>query len=326
MKIIASQNGLAAIPSGYQQLRAGGCALDGCVAAVTLVEDDPEELTVGYGGLPNEDGIVELDAAVMDGATHRGGAVAGLRNIRHPTQVARLVLRQTNRVLLVGEGALQFARAHGFVEENLLTEKARRIWLCWKRTRAGRDDWHSPDGAEIDPEAAAWLEPFLTRPGGTVHCAARDAAGNLAGATSTSGHAFKIAGRVGDSPVLGAGLYVDNEVGSCGSIGNGEANLQNLTSFAAVQAMRAGASPTEAGLEALRRVVAKTSPADRDPQGRPRFNLQLYLLTREGAHAGVALWGPKQLAVCDQAGPRLEACTALYEGPALPAAKPGPTA
>jgi N4-(beta-N-acetylglucosaminyl)-L-asparaginase len=328
MKTIASHNGWNATSRAYELLQAGQSPLDACVEGVTLVEDDPEELTVGYGGLPNEDGVVELDAAVMDGRSHRGAGVAALRGVRHPTKVARLLMQQTNRVLLVGEGALRFALANGFVEENLLTEKARRMWLHWKRTRSTCDDWLPPVDGETDLDVHQWFEKHFygsrageqrgaeTPPlqeGGTVHCAAIDASGDLACATSTSGHAFKLAGRVGDSPILGAGLYVDNDVGSCGSIGHGEANLEHLSSFLAVELMRGGMSPADAGMNVLRRVAAKTRPDQRDAQGRPTFNLQLYLLAKNGTHAGVAMWGPKRIAVSDRQGTRLEDCVSLFQ-------------
>lgn len=329
MKTIASHNGLRATREAWRLLQQGASALDACVEGVTRVEDDPQDLTVGYGGLPNEDGVVELDAAVMDGKTLRGGAVAALRDIRHPTRVARLVMEQTRRVMLAGEGARQFALANGFVPENLLTERARRMWLYWKRRRSEHDDWLTPPEDE-DLDLQAWFDKRFFQPeplapdaaiqppdkqGGTVHCAALDAQGDLACATSTSGHAFKMAGRVGDSPVLGAGLYADNAVGSCGSIGHGEANLRHLSSFLAVELMRAGREPREAGLEVLRRVAESASAAERDERGRPRFHLQLFLLRRDGAHAGVSLGSGRQLAVTDELGERLEPCTPLYADP-----------
>ncbi|MEE2706131.1 MAG: N(4)-(beta-N-acetylglucosaminyl)-L-asparaginase [Planctomycetota bacterium] len=311
MKAIASHNGLIATERAIDILQRSGSSLDACVEGVTFVEDDPEELTVGYGGLPNEDGVVELDAAVMDGITHRGGAVAALRNVRHATKVARLVMEQTNRVMLAGDGALQFALANGFLEENLLTEKSRRMWHYWRRRRSAADDWIPPDN-ESELDLQQWFDKEFYG-GGTVHCAVVSGDRDLSAATSTSGHAFKLAGRVGDSPILGAGLYVDNEVGSCGAIGHGEASMQNCSSYAAVELMRGGLAPEQAGLEALRRVVAKTPGSNCDAEGRPRFNLQLYLLAKDGAHAGAALWGPKQLAVSDDGGTRLEPCAALYQ-------------
>jgi N4-(beta-N-acetylglucosaminyl)-L-asparaginase len=313
MKVIASHNGLRGAERAYEMLAAGSAPLDACVAAATLVEDDPDEMSVGYGGLPNEDGVVELDAAVMDGPTHRGAGVAALRGIRHPTQVARLLMRQTDRVLLVGKGALRFALANGFVEENLLTDKARRMWLHWRRTRGSSGDWLPPAADETELDVQTWFDKHFYGSSGTVHFAAINALRDMACATTTSGHAFKLAGRVGDSPILGAGLYVDNAIGSCGSIGWGEANLQNLSSFAAVELMRGELSPQEAGLEILRRVAAHAPSHRRDADGRPNFNVQLYLLTPDGRHAGAAIWGPKQMAVADEKGSRLEPCAALYE-------------
>ena len=312
MKVIASHNGLNAATKAYELLR-DGPPLDAVVAGIELVEDDPEELTVGFGGLPNEDGVVELDAAVMDGATHAGGAVAAMQGIRHPTRVAQLVMQQTKRVLLAGDGARRFALANGFQEENLLTEKARRMWHYWRRKRSAIDDWHAPPDSDEDLDAQRYFEREFYKSGGTVHCSALNHASDLACATSTSGHAFKLAGRVGDSPILGAGLYVDNDVGSCGSIGHGEANMRHLSSYAVVELMRQGASLQDAGLEVLRRINHKSQGDERDEQGRAKFNLQLFILAKDGSHAGVAMWGPKQIAVCDESGPRLENCTALFE-------------
>jgi len=318
MKVIASHNGLAAAARAYERLKGAAAPLDAVVEGISLIEDDAEETSVGYGGIPNEDGIVELDAAVMDGKTHRGAGVAALQNVRHPSQVARLLMQQTSRVLVVGDGALKFARANGFREENLLTEHARQVWLHWKRTRSEIDDWRAPPPEAVDPKVKKWFDIHFRGPAGhgkvgTVHVSAISASGDVACCTSTSGHAFKLPGRVGDSPILGAGLYADNNVGSCGSIGHGEANLENLTSFAAIELMRAGSSPREAGLAMLRRIAEKTRPQQRDAQGRPKFNLWLYVLAKDGSHAGVTMHGPKQYALADERGARLENCEALYE-------------
>lgn len=336
---IASANGLAATRRAYELLISGADTLDAVVAGVTLVEDDPDDLTVGYGGLPNEAGVVELDAGVMHGPTHRAGAVAGLRNVRHAARLAQLVLQQTDHSLLVGEGALQFARAQGFPEEHLLTDKARKIWLYWKQSLSTRHDWLPPPKEQLDPAVVAFfrleddhdpprdapLAPFPRseadhssavppRPTGTIHCAALNAAGELSCGTTTSGLAFKLPGRVGDSAVVGAGLYVDNAIGSCGSTGRGEANLRNVSSYGAVELMRQGATPAEAGLEMLHRIVAQTTESHLlRPDGRPDFGLKLYLLSRTGVHAGVSLWGPASYAVTDADGTRLQPCVSLFE-------------
>ncbi|MBI1903992.1 MAG: N(4)-(beta-N-acetylglucosaminyl)-L-asparaginase [Planctomycetia bacterium] len=310
VKAISSKNGLAATKRAYELLMQGKDTLDACVEGVTIVENDPNDMTVGYGGLPNEEGVVELDAAVMHGPTHQAGSVAALRNIKNPAQVARLVMRQTDHVLLVGEGALRFARAHGFQEENLLTEKARKIWLYWKQSLSEKDDWIPPPDLELDPE----IRKYFGRPTGTIHLAGINAAGDISCVTSTSGLAFKIPGRVGDSPIVGAGLYVDNTVGSCGSTGRGEANLQNLSSFAGVEMMRQGMSPEEAGMEVLRRVAKTTPKRLLDDKGRPNYSLKFYLLSKDGRHAGVSMWGPAEFSVTDKSGSRIEKCVFLHEG------------
>ncbi|MEO1996212.1 MAG: isoaspartyl peptidase/L-asparaginase, partial [Planctomycetaceae bacterium] len=239
-------------------------------------------------------------------------AVAALRDVRHAARVARLVMRQTNRVLLAGDGARDFALANGFPSENLLTDKARRMWLHWKRLRSSIDDWRDPQREETDEEILEYFDKHYGTTGGTVHCAALDASNNLGCTTSTSGHAFKMPGRIGDSPILGAGVYVDNPFGSCGSVGHGEANLENLSSFLAVELLRQGASPEEAGLEVLRRVAEHAADARHDDQGRPKLHLQLFLLHKDGRYCGVTLWGPKRLAVTDADGTRWEDSIALF--------------
>lgn len=329
MRVLASANGLAAVQLAYDQIAQGRDVLEAVVEGVTLVEDDPDDLTVGYGGLPNELGEVELDAAVMHGPTHRVGGVAGLKRVRHAARLAKLVLEQTDHALLVGEGANAFARAQGFLEENLLTEKARRIWLYWKQTNSTRDDWIPPPFEQLDPDVKAFFRladdhgPQAThdysrseavdRPTGTIHCTGIDQQGAISCVTTTSGLAFKIPGRVGDSAIVGAGLYVDNDIGSCGSTGRGEENLRNCSSYGVVELMRQGQTPREAGLEMLRRVVSHTTePHLLGEDGRPNYGLKLYVLAKSGDYAGVSLWGPTKFAVADAAGTRLEECAYLF--------------
>ncbi len=309
--VIASGNGLRTVEKAMELIRAGADPLDAAIEGVAIVEADPKDHSVGYGGLPNENGVVELDAAVMHGPTHGGGGVAALRNIMHPAAVARLVMKRTDHCLLVGEGALRFARAHGFPEVDLLTDEARRIWLHWKETSRKDSDWIAPPASELDPEVRDYVGVRLH---GTIHCSALDTHGNLGCVTTTSGLSYKIPGRVGDSPILGAGLYLDNEVGSAGSTGRGEANLLNLSSHLIVEEMRRGLAPKDALLEACRRIVATNrNPRLRDAKGRPNFDVTFYALARDGRFAGASLWAGARMAVHDGEAPRLVECTPLFD-------------
>ncbi|MDZ7357305.1 MAG: N(4)-(beta-N-acetylglucosaminyl)-L-asparaginase, partial [candidate division KSB1 bacterium] len=220
---------------GWEILSRGGNILDAIEKSANVVELDPEDMSVGYGGLPNEDGEVELDACIMYGPTHSCGAVASLRHIKTPSSVARLVMERTDHILLTGRGALRFALAHGFKKENLLTEKARLAWLRWKENMSDQDDWLPPKDGKY-PE----------RPSGTINVLAVDQNGDIAGITTTSGLAFKIPGRVGDSPIIGAGLYVDNQVGAAGATGRGEEVIRTCGSFFVVELMRQGKTPQQA--------------------------------------------------------------------------------
>lgn len=311
--VVASGNGLRAVERASEILRAGGSTLDAVIAGVNLVEEDPDDITVGYGGVPNEQGEVELDASVMHGPTHRAGAVAALQGIKHPSRVARLVMERTDHVLLVGEGAQQFARMHGFPVENLLTDRARELWVRWKETLSTKDDYLPPHGLDDRDVGAAWQE--IKRSYGTIHCSAVDLNGDLSGVTTTSGLFFKIPGRVGDSPIIGAGLYVDNEVGAAGSTGRGEANLENLSSFLIVERMRMGERPQDACLYACRRIVERTRLARlQDAEGRPDFNVNFYAVNRDGEVGGAQIWGTGgQMAVADADGARLVDLAYLFE-------------
>lgn len=313
MKLIASHNGLEATRLAWEKTQQSVNLLEAIVDGVKLVEDDPDEVTVGYGGLPDEHGEVTLDAAVMDGRTHRGGSIIGLREVRHVSQVALCLMQQSRRVMLQGEGAYEFARAAGFTTENLLSEKSRKLWRLWKRTYQANVEWLPAADTEENRQLHKILGEMYRHPAGTVHVAGQDAEKDLACCTSTSGHCFKTKGRVGDTPIFGAGLYVDNDYGTCGSIGHGEANLLNCSSFHAVQLMGQGLSPRDAGMAVLKQAAKHAPPFELDDRGRANFDLQLFLLAKDGTHAGVCLRGDWKIAVTDENGSRLEACEPLYD-------------
>jgi N4-(beta-N-acetylglucosaminyl)-L-asparaginase len=309
-RAVASGNGLRATARAMDILKTGGDPLDAVIAGVNIVEDDPEDMSVGYGGLPNEDGVVELDASVMYGPTHTAGAVAALRNIKNPSKVARLVMERTDHVLIVGKGALKFARAHGFKEEDLLTERSRQAWLRWKETMSDRDNWFPPKSEKLPEELRSVLSTH-----GTINCIAIDTAGRLAGVTTTSGLSWKLAGRVGDSPIIGAGLYVDNDIGAAGSTGRGEANLQTCASFRIVDAMGRGLSPEQACLKACEAIVQKTKLVPRlcDENGRPRFGLDFYALNKKGEFGAASLYEGSRYAVHDGLENKLRDAAYLFK-------------
>ncbi|MCX6335358.1 MAG: N(4)-(beta-N-acetylglucosaminyl)-L-asparaginase [Bacteroidia bacterium] len=248
-----------AVETAWEILKNGGTAVDAVEKAANVIELDPEDTGVGYGGLPNENGIVQLDASFMDGKTYSAGAVACLENIKTPASVAKLVMQHTDHVLLVGAGALQFAKAWGFPEENLLTEKARKIWLRWKEEMSNNDDWGAPEHLQkkVKPDAYWRNFPEIEHHYGTVNVLAVDVNGDIAGCTTTSGLSFKLNGRVGDSPIIGAGLYVDNEVGAAGATNRGEEVIKSCGSYYVVLKMREGRSPQQACEDALHMIIDK---------------------------------------------------------------------
>jgi N4-(beta-N-acetylglucosaminyl)-L-asparaginase len=336
--VVASGNGLRATEKAMEMIRAGADTLDAVVAGVAIVEDDPNDNSVGYGGLPNEDGEVELDASVMHGPTKRAGAVAALRHIKNPSKVAKLVMERTEHLLLVGEGALRFALAHGFQKENLLTDESRRIWLRWKETMSERDGWgpglSSPDrrppgsSSEDSKEAellahADWI--IAKPPTGTINCLAVNERGEISGTTTTSGLAFKMVGRVGDSPIIGCGLFVDNEVGAAGATGRGEECIKINGAHTIVELMRRGASPTDACLEALKRIANNYNG---DMKKLRQIEMQFYAVNKRGEYGAAALWShsvtttdrgtrrePHQYAVHDGRENKLRDMAHLYEAP-----------
>jgi N4-(beta-N-acetylglucosaminyl)-L-asparaginase len=333
--VISSANGLTCCEVAMAHLNAGKDTLDAAVAGVNVNELDPKDSSVGYGGLPNEEGVVELDASVMHGPTRRAGSVAGIRNIKTPSKVAKLVMEQTDHIMLVGEGALRFALAMGFKEENLLTEESRLAWLIWKqslRDRNGNNNW--TDGLDAPTKPSATLFPHVDKetlawahhvaqypPTGTINCLALNEKGEMSGVTTTSGLAWKIPGRIGDSPIIGAGLYVDQEVGGAGSTGRGEENIRICGAHTIVELMRQGKEPKEACLEAMRRIARNFN---NDQAKLAKFDINFYALRRDGAYAAATLWSSvrskdgsfrsKQFAVNDGSGKsRLENCAYLLE-------------
>jgi len=308
--VVASANGYpACVTKAFEDITAGKAVVDAVVAGVSIVEDDPNDHSVGYGGLPNEDGEVELDASVMDGPSGLAGAVASIRRIKNPSKVALAVLRYTDHVLLVGTGANAFAKAHGFPEQDLLTPEAREIWLHWRATLSDTDDWLPKDPKDLPANVKQFFG--IT---GTINCCGIDRNGDIGGVTTTSGLAFKIAGRVGDSPLIGAGLFVDNAVGAAGSTGRGEANIVTAGSHTVVEMMRAGKHPKDACLAACKRIAVSTR-AKRllRADGRPDFNVNFYAVDKRGRHGGAALFDGGEFAVCDAKGPRKEPLVGLFE-------------
>ena len=342
--IISSANGIDALDKGMAILKSGGDTLDAVIAAVTVVEDDPKETSVGYGGLPNEEGEVELDASVMHGPTGRGGSVASVRRIKNVAKLAKTVMERTNHVMIVGDGARRFAVAQGFEEMNLLTEHSRKIWLAWKAStsfnwRPGIDspEWNGKAAsrgngpldsdrfheqlAEIcaNDEAlmARALEVIKDPPTGTINCLAVSGKGEISGTTTTSGLSWKIPGRVGDSPIIGAGLYVDGDVGGAGSTGKGEENIKISGGHTIVEMMRKGMSPTDACLEALHR-VARNYHNDKKKLG--TFHIYFYALNKDGAYGSASLWRNgyeeskrAKFAVHDGVEGRLENCATYFD-------------
>ncbi len=297
---VASANGIRGVERAVQLMTQGTDTLDAAVEGVKIQELDPTDESVGYGGLPNEDGVVQLDASCVHGPTRRAGAVAALEGIKTASEVARLVLKYTDHILLVGEGAKRFALSYGFKEEDLLTPSSREKWLRWRANRSKGDSWMDvPDGA-----------PVGIRPTGTINLDAINDKGEISSVTTTAGLAWKIPGRAGDSPIVGAGQYTDNEIGAAGSTGLGELNIMVCGGFLTVEFMRQGKSPTDACLATLRRVVAICPENKRDAQGRPP-QLTFYALNKRGEFGAASMF-PARYAACDERGPRLLDAATLY--------------
>ena len=302
---VSSANGLRAVQKAFDMLMQGADTLDAVIEGVKIQELDPNDDSVGYGGLPNAAGVVQLDASCMHGPTRRAGAVGALEGIKTPSEVAKLVLKYTNHIFLVGEGAKQFALQYGFKEEDLLTEHSREAWLHWRANLNPDDDYLNV------PET----EHVSARPTGTINCDAVTPQGDISSVTTTAGLAFKIPGRVGDSPIIGAGQYTDNEVGAAGSTGRGESNMKVCGGFLTVEFMRRGMKPADACLETLKRVVQLSEPRLVGPDGRPTFDLKFYAVNKRGEF-GAASFYPAPYAAHDGVEAKLRDMAHLYERPA----------
>lgn len=343
--IISAFNGYSYLDDGYALLAGGGDTLDAALKVVQGPENDPNDESVGLGGHPNEEGVVELDACCMHGPTRTAGSVGAVRNIKNVSLVSNAVRQHTGHVMLVGEGAERFAVAHGFPRENLLTDKSRKEWLLWKETHSDwwgpgldnpnwrtrfnapthADEWQLRIDRMQEIAADVGIAPELREeairyvifpPTGTIHCSALNGKGEMSGCTTTSGLAWKIPGRVGDSPIIGAGCYTDQGVGSAGATGNGEENIKVVGAHTIVENMRHGMSPHEAGMDALERIVRNYNG---DKERLQFVDMVYYILRKDGAYAGVSLWDgyevnkPHQIAVHDGTR-RLENTVSMFAG------------
>src|SRR5215470_4081904 len=346
--IICARNGINYIDAGYERLRQGADTLDAAITVVSGPENDPNDDSVGLGGLPNEDCVVELDACCMHGPTRRAGSVGGVHDIKNVASLAKTVMEHTGHVMLVGEGATRFGLLMGFPKENLLTEHSRKIWQLWKEYNSDRDwwgpgmadpNWKSPAAMdesllEYSPEQIQYLyalavdigipqeqrmdaiKKVLNPPTGTINCSVLNQKGEMSGVTTTSGLAWKIAGRCGDSPIIGAGCYCDQDVGSAGATGNGEENIKVAGAHTIIENMRHGMSPLDAGIDALQRIVRNYNG---DRERLQYVDMVYYILRKDGAYAGVSLWEgydagkPHQIAVHDGTR-RLEQTVYLFSG------------
>ena len=304
---IASSNGIRGVKVAYDRIVAGEDPLDAAIAGVNIQELDPNDQSVGLGGLPNEEGVVQLDASCMHGPTRRAGSVSCLEGIATPSLVAKAVMDYTDHIMLTGAGAKKFALAMGFKEQNLLTEKSRQDWLRWKSRLNQGDAW-------LDHDDDVRIR-FTT---GTINLNAVTATGDVASVTTTSGRSWKLDGRVGDSPIVGAGQYCDNLVGAAGSTGRGEACIKVCGAFLAVEFMRQGMSPEQALLEVVERTIAMTETRLLDARGRPRFDLDFYAVSKDGRYAGASCYEGGNFAVCDERGARVEKSAFLFRASERP--------
>lgn len=302
--VVSTPNGLSTVKKIMVKLRAGADPLDAAIDGIAEIEADPKDPSIGYGGLPNALGIVEMDSVVMHGPTHGVGGVAALSDFMHPASVARAVMQKTPYCLLVDNGARLFAKRQGFPTVDLLSPEARKLWEIWKK--AVKFDKDSPAAT---PEELKTLDEGMSKLSwqGAMNCLVLDTHADIAGVSTNPGRAFKIPGRVGDTPIAGAGLYLDNEVGACGSTGTGELNLMNCSCFFVIENLRRGMHPKDACLAACRRVVqtSRRNPRFRDKNGQLTASVTFHCLTKSGKFGGASIGREMNMAVHDGESARL---------------------
>lgn len=307
LRVVSSTNGLRGVARAYEMLQRGDDTLDAIIAGVNIQELDPDDDSVGLGGLPNERGIVQLDASCMHGPTRRAGAVGCLEDIATPSLVAKAIMDYTDHIMLVGDDAKQFALEMGFTPQNLLTERSRQNWLRW-RARQNPGDFR----LDHDDDVAIRFTH------GTINMNAINAGGEMSSVTTTSGMAYKVPGRVGDSPIIGAGQYCDQTAGAAGSTGRGEANIKACGGFLTVEFMRQGMSPEQACIKSLERIVAMTEARLLNDKGRPRFDLNMYALGKDGRYGSASIYEGGTFAVADEKGARVEKAAFLFKRSEIP--------
>ena len=298
---VASDNGLRGVKKAVDMMIAGADPLDAGVEGVKIQELDPNDYSVGYGGYPNADGVVQLDASCMHGPTKRAGAVGALEGIKTPSEIVRLIMKYTNHIMLVGKDAQRFATSYGYPIEELLTPQSREAWLHWRANMSATDNYIDVPGSEKLAKTTTGTCPMMLV----------NQNGDVSSIVTTSGLSWKVPGRVGDSGIVGAGQYTDNEVGAAGSTGLGECNILAAGGFSVVDNMRRGMHPTDACLATLKRVMAMVPARWIGANGRPTFQLQYYAVTKAGVY-GAASMTASPFAVCDEKGPRVEQCAPLF--------------